>query len=73
VRWKLQDAGFRVELDNRNEKMNAKIRDFTLQKVPYVWQWATRRRQLAPAASALAAKATRAQPLWMTLFHGRKD
>ena len=26
----------RVELDSRNEKMNAKIRDFTMQKVPYV-------------------------------------
>lgn len=36
VQKELQDAGFRVELDSRNEKMNAKIRDFTLQKVPYV-------------------------------------
>jgi threonyl-tRNA synthetase len=25
-----------VELDARNEKMNAKIREFTLQKVPFV-------------------------------------
>ena len=31
-----QKAGFRVELDSRKEKMNAKIREFTLQKVPYV-------------------------------------
>src|SRR6201987_2287129 len=36
VQSELQNAGFRVELDSRNEKMNAKIRDFTLQKVPYV-------------------------------------
>jgi threonyl-tRNA synthetase len=36
VRDILQQAGFRVEIDARNEKMNAKIRDFTLQKVPYV-------------------------------------
>lgn len=36
VRGTLQAAGFRVELDSRNEKMNAKIRDFTMQKVPYV-------------------------------------
>jgi threonyl-tRNA synthetase len=36
VQQQLQNAGFRVELDSRNEKMNAKIRDFTLQKVPYV-------------------------------------
>lgn len=36
VRARLQTAGFRVEIDARNEKMNAKIRDFTLHKVPYV-------------------------------------
>jgi threonyl-tRNA synthetase len=36
VQRQLQDAGFRVELDARNEKMNAKIRDLTLQKIPYV-------------------------------------
>ena len=36
VRDILQQAGFRVEIDARNEKMNAKIRDFTMQKVPYV-------------------------------------
>ncbi len=36
VQQKLQNAGFRVELDARNEKMNAKIRDLTLQKIPYV-------------------------------------
>ncbi len=29
-------AGLRVELDERNEKMNAKIRDFGLQKVPFI-------------------------------------
>jgi len=32
----LEDAGFRVETDDRNEKMNAKIRDFANQKVPYI-------------------------------------
>jgi threonyl-tRNA synthetase len=36
VQQQLQKHGFRVELDARNEKMNAKIRDFTLQKVPYI-------------------------------------
>ncbi len=36
VKAKLQAAGIRVELDARNEKMNAKIREFTLQKVPFV-------------------------------------
>jgi threonyl-tRNA synthetase len=36
VQQRLQIAGLRVEVDARNEKMNAKIRDFTLQKIPYV-------------------------------------
>src|SRR5271155_3920659 len=36
VQQQLQNAGMRVELDSRNEKMNAKIRDFTMQKLPYV-------------------------------------
>jgi threonyl-tRNA synthetase len=36
VYQKLLDAGFRVELDDRNEKLQAKIRDAQLQKVPYM-------------------------------------
>ena len=36
VKRTLEDAGMRVELDARNEKMNAKIRDFGLQKVPFI-------------------------------------
>ncbi|MBB5057376.1 threonyl-tRNA synthetase [Granulicella aggregans] len=36
VKAQLEAAGLRVELDGRNEKMNAKIREFTLQKVPFV-------------------------------------
>jgi threonyl-tRNA synthetase len=36
VKAKLEAAGLRVELDARNEKMNAKIRDFGLQKVPFL-------------------------------------
>jgi threonyl-tRNA synthetase len=32
----LKAAGFRVETDSRNEKMNAKIRDFANQKTPYI-------------------------------------
>jgi threonyl-tRNA synthetase len=32
----LQDKGFRVELDLRNEKIGFKIREHTLQKVPYL-------------------------------------
>ncbi len=36
VKAQLDAAGFRVEIDARNEKMNAKIRDFANQKTPYV-------------------------------------
>jgi len=36
VTKKLKDAGFRVHLDNRNEKLQAKIRDAQLEKVPYM-------------------------------------
>jgi threonyl-tRNA synthetase len=32
----LKAAGLRIETDARNEKMNAKIRDLALQKVPYI-------------------------------------
>jgi threonyl-tRNA synthetase len=36
VEAELKAAGLRVEVDGRNEKMNAKIRDFALQKTPYI-------------------------------------
>jgi threonyl-tRNA synthetase len=36
VEAELKAAGLRVEVDSRNEKMNAKIRDFALQKTPYI-------------------------------------
>ena len=36
VKARLEAAGLRVELDARNEKMNAKIRDFGLQKLPFI-------------------------------------
>jgi threonyl-tRNA synthetase len=32
----LKEADLRIETDARNEKMNAKIRDFALQKTPYI-------------------------------------
>jgi threonyl-tRNA synthetase len=32
----LKEAGVRVEVDARNEKMNAKIREHALQKVPFL-------------------------------------
>ena len=36
VKAELEVHGMRVELDARNEKMNAKIREFGLQKVPFI-------------------------------------
>jgi threonyl-tRNA synthetase len=36
VEKKLFDAGFRVTLDERSEKVNLKIREAQLQKVPYM-------------------------------------
>jgi threonyl-tRNA synthetase len=36
VKTKLEAAGLRVELDERNDPMKAKIRDFAMQKVPFV-------------------------------------
>ncbi|MGH9607728.1 MAG: threonine--tRNA ligase [Terracidiphilus sp.] len=36
VESELGAAGFRVETDARNEKMNSKIRDFANQKTPYI-------------------------------------
>src|SRR5947209_2063418 len=36
VTQQLKDAGIRVELDARNEKMNAKVREHTMPKVPFL-------------------------------------
>ena len=36
VRRQLAGAGFRVAADERNEKIGRKIREHTLQKVPYL-------------------------------------
>ncbi len=36
VKAKLEASGLRVELDGRNEKMNAKIREFGVAKVPFI-------------------------------------
>ncbi|MGA8037119.1 MAG: threonine--tRNA ligase [Candidatus Acidiferrales bacterium] len=36
VTMQLKDAGFRVHYDDRNEKLQAKIRDAQLQKIPYM-------------------------------------
>ncbi|GAB4475507.1 MAG: threonine--tRNA ligase [Anaerolineales bacterium] len=36
VAAKLKEAGFRIEVDERSERMNAKIRDAQTQKIPYM-------------------------------------
>jgi threonyl-tRNA synthetase len=36
VTQQLKDAGFRIQLDDRNEKLQAKLRDAQLQKIPYM-------------------------------------
>jgi threonyl-tRNA synthetase len=36
VAAQLKDAGVRVDVDARNEKMNAKIREHAMQKVPFL-------------------------------------
>jgi threonyl-tRNA synthetase len=36
VASRLKDSGFRVEVDSRSDRMNAKIRDGQMQKVPYM-------------------------------------
>jgi threonyl-tRNA synthetase len=36
VASQLRAAGVRVEVDSRNEKMNAKIREHAMQKVPFL-------------------------------------
>src|SRR5258708_6518168 len=36
VEQQLKNAGVRVHVDDRNEKMNAKVREHTLQKVPFL-------------------------------------
>jgi threonyl-tRNA synthetase len=34
--FRLSAAGFRAEFDERNEKLQAKIRDAQMQKIPYM-------------------------------------
>ncbi len=61
VEAELKAAGFRVETDSRNEKMNAKIRDFAnCRRCRTSWSSATRKRQPARSACARAARASRA-------------
>jgi threonyl-tRNA synthetase len=53
VQAELQEAGLRVELDDRSERVNAKIRDAQLQKVPYMLVVGDREAEAAAAAVRL--------------------
>jgi threonyl-tRNA synthetase len=64
VEAELKAAGLRVEVDDRNEKMNGKIRDFANQKTPYILVFGDKEQKPARSASAPAAKATRAPCRW---------
>ena len=47
VQEKLKAEGFRVELDDRNEKIGYKIREAQMQKIPYMLScWGSRSRQM---------------------------
>jgi threonyl-tRNA synthetase len=50
VKDQLKKAGIRVHVDGRNERMNAKIRDAQLQKVPYMLIIGDREAQAGAAA-----------------------
>ncbi len=53
VAEQLRAAGFRVEVDDRNERMQAKIRDAQLQKVPYMLVAGDREAEAGEAAVRL--------------------
>ncbi len=53
VAGQLRAAGFRVEVDDRNERMQAKIRDAQLQKVPYMLVVGDREAEAGAAAVRL--------------------
>ncbi|HEX2323838.1 MAG TPA: threonine--tRNA ligase [Chloroflexota bacterium] len=53
VQAQLQEAGLRVELDDRSERVNAKIRDAQLQKIPYMLVVGDREAEAGAAAVRL--------------------
>ena len=60
----LDSEGFRVEVDERNEKIGKKIREATLEKVPSCWSSATATWRQAPSPSAPAAARISARCRW---------
>ncbi len=65
VRDELRRAGFRADIDTRNERMNAKIRDAQLQKVPYMLVVGDREAEAeAVAVRTRAGEDLKAMPLF---------
>ena len=73
IQAKLQDAGLRVEVDHRNEKMGAKIRDFTLQKLPYILIVGDKEAETGGISLRVEARAIRAQCRWRSSLRGHGD
>ena len=53
VQQQLHDAGLRADLDDRSERVNAKIRDAQLQKIPYMLVVGDREQEQGAAAMRL--------------------
>ncbi|MDE3097282.1 MAG: threonine--tRNA ligase [Chloroflexota bacterium] len=65
VRDELRRAGFRADIDTRNERMNAKIRDAQLQKIPYMLVVGDREAEAeAVAVRTRAGEDLKAMPLF---------
>ena len=58
VHARLEAAGLRSHLDDRNEKVNLKIREAQLQKVPYMLVIGDREAESGSVACAIANTAT---------------
>jgi threonyl-tRNA synthetase len=56
VEAELKAAGFRVEVDLRNEKMNGKIRDFANQKTPYILVFGDKEQEAAAVSVRTRSK-----------------
>ena len=53
IQQQLRDAGLRADLDDRSERVNAKIRDAQLQKIPYMLVVGDREQEQGAAAVRL--------------------
>jgi threonyl-tRNA synthetase len=70
----LRAAGFRAEVDERNERMNAKIRDAQLQKVPYMLVAGDREREgQAVAVRTRAGEDLGAMPVFQFIARLRDE